>query len=301
MPQPVLALDIGGTKMAAALVDAGGRVLREVTRPTPAADETALWAAVSAVLSEARAGVAVAAVGIGCGGPLDVPAGSVSPINIPAWRDFPLPRLVGELVPGVPVALANDAVCMALGEQRHGAGRCVDTLLGTVVSTGVGGGLVAGGRPVSGRTGNAGHVGHVVVEPDGRRCPCGGRGCLETVAAGPHLVARAAERGWAGGDTAELARAARAGDPVAAEAFHRAGTALGQVFAGVAAVCDLDLVVVGGGVSAAGELLFEPLRAALARHARLEFLRGLRVVPAPLGPRAGLVGAACLARDAARP
>lgn len=285
---PVLALDVGGTKIAAALVE-GGRVQRHVRRPT--GDP---WASVVAVLDEAGGGRPVRGVGIACGGPIDPVAGTVSPINIDGWDGFPLRARVAELVPGVPVELAGDGVCTALGEAHHGAGRGVADLLGVVVSTGVGGGLVAGGRPVPGRTGNAGHVGHVVVEPDGTRCPCGGRGCLETVTSGPSLVRRARGRGWAGTDTSALAAAARAGDPVARAVFREGGLALGRVLASVAAVCDVDLVVLGGGVAAAGPLLLDPVAEALDVHAGLSFLRGLRVVPAELGERAGLVGAALL-------
>jgi glucokinase len=157
---------------------------------------------------------------------------------------------------------------------------------------------VLDGRPYTGRTGNAGHVGHVVVEHDGRRCPCGGRGCVETVAAGPAMVRWARANGWSAPPDAgarELADAAVAGDRVAQRAFHRGATALAAMIASVAAVCDLDLVVIGGGVAKSGPVLFDPLRAALPEYAGLDFLAGLRVLPAELGGEAGLVGAARLA------
>lgn len=297
MNPPTLALDVGGTKLAAALVDDAGRLRRTARRPTPS---TGVWDGAAALLGEVRGAEVVRGVGIGCGGPIDPAAGTVSPVNIPEWVCFPLRDRVEMLAEDVPVMLANDGVCMALGEQRHGAGRGVPDLLGVVVSTGVGGGLVAGGRPVTGRSGNAGHVGHVVVEPDGDRCGCGGRGCLETVTSGPNLVRRARRRGWVGGDAAELAASARAGDGVARDAFRRGGLALGRALASVAAVCDIDLTVLGGGVVESGELLLGPAREALTEHARLGFLHGVRVVPASLGPDAGLVGAAALL-DAWRP
>jgi glucokinase len=166
-----------------------------------------------------------------------------------------------------------------------------------VVSTGVGGGLVLDGAPYDGRTGNAGHVGHVVVDLDGEPCSCGGRGCVETVAGGPRMAGWARANGWSGGpraDAKELAVAARAGDPVARRAFERGGAAVAAMIASVAAVCDLDLVVIGGGVARSGPLLFDPLRTTLATHARLDYLRGLQVVAAELGGDAGLVGAAAL-------
>lgn len=297
-----LCLDIGGTKIAAGLADAGGALVHTAIRPTPAgAAAEEVWAAVAAIIADELrvADGAVTAVGIASAGPIDVHSGRVNPINIGSWRGFPLRDRVAAAVPGVPVRLGGDGVCMALGEHWAGAGGGARFLLGMVVSTGVGGGLVLDGVPYTGRTGNAGHVGHVVVEPDGRPCTCGGRGCVETVASGPWMVRWARENGWAappGAGARDLAAAAAAGDAVALRAFGRGATALAATIASVGAVCDLDLVVVGGGVAGSGALLFDPLRAALAGYAGLDFLSGLRVVPAALGGEAGLVGAARLAR-----
>jgi glucokinase len=293
----VLALDIGGTKIAAGLVDEAGTVLRTALRPTPLDDARQTFSAVRAVLDEVRSGQDVRGVGIACAGPVDTVAGTVSPINVPAWQAFPLRDLVAEVVPGVPVRLEGDGVCMALGEHRRGAGQGSGFLLGMVVSTGVGGGLVLDGQPYGGRTGNAGHIGHIVLEPDGLPCTCGGRGCVETVAAGPMMVRWARKQGWQAppdADAATLADAAHAGDPLACAAFERSGYAVGMAVASVAAVCDLDLVVIGGGVAKAGPLLFDPIRRALRVHAGLSYLKGLRVVSASLGAQAGLVGAAAL-------
>lgn len=299
-----LALDIGGTKIAAGLVDSGGKLVYTAIRPTPvttAADD--VWAAVEATIADALevADAAVTAVGIASAGPIDLRSGSVSPINIGSWDRFPLRDKVAAAVPGLPVVLAGDGVCMALGEHWIGAGRTAGPdarfLLGMVVSTGVGGGLVLDGVPYSGRTGNAGHVGHVVVELDGRPCTCGGHGCVETVASGPWMVRWARENGWsapAGAGASDLAAAA-ASDPLAQRAFHRGAKALAAMIASVGAVCDLDLVVIGGGVARSGPLLFDPLRAKLAEYAGLDFLSGLRVVPGELGGAAGLIGAARLA------
>jgi glucokinase len=295
-----LCLDIGGTKIAAGLADPGGALVYTAIRPTPA-DGSAeqVWAAVAAMIADAlrAADGAVAAVGIASAGPIDLHSGSVTPININCWHGFPLRDRVAATVPGVPVQLGGDGVCMALGEQWRGAGRGARFLLGMVVSTGVGGGLVLDGAPYAGRTGNAGHVGHVVVELDGQPCTCGGHGCVETVAAGPSLVRWARANGWSaprGAAAEELADAAVAGDAVAMRAFRRGARAVAAMIASVAAVCDLDLVVVGGGVAKTGRLLFDPLRAALTDYAGLDFLAGLRVVPAELGGEAGLIGAARL-------
>jgi glucokinase len=187
---------------------------------------------------------------------------------------------------------------MAMAEWWLGAGRGAQFMLGMVVSTGIGGGLVLDGAPYHGRTGNAGHVGHVVVEPDGPLCPCGGRGCVEMVASGPHLARWAHAHGWqapADADAKALAEAAANGDPVGLRAFRRGAQALAAMLASVAAVCDLDFVVIGGGVAKAGAVLFDPLREALTTYAGMDFIRDLRVQPAELGGDAGLVGAAYLA------
>jgi glucokinase len=294
-------MDIGGTKIAAALADSDGALVYNAIRPTPAtpaADD--VWAVVAAMITDAvrAADAPIAAVGIASAGPIDLPSGTVSPINIDSWDRFPLRDRVAAAVPGVPVLLGGDGVCMALGEHWLGAGRGARFVLGMVVSTGVGGGLVLGGHPYAGRTGNAGHVGHVVVEQDGRLCTCGGHGCVETVASGPWMVRWARDNGWSappGAGARDLAAAAQAGDPVAGRAFHRGAAALAAVIASVGAVCDLDLVVIGGGVANSGRLLFEPLRAKLSDYAGLDFISGLRVVPAELGGAAGLIGAARLA------
>ncbi|WP_193046273.1 ROK family protein [Mycolicibacterium baixiangningiae] len=294
-----LALDVGGTKIAAALVDADGTLVHQATRPTPRTDAEAVWAVTERLVEGALAagGGTVRRVGIASAGPIDLPSGTVSPINLTAWQRFPIVDRVAA-VTGVPVRLGGDGLCMAMGERWRGAARDAQFLLGMVVSTGVGGGLVLDGAPYDGRTGNAGHVGHVVVDPGGALCSCGGHGCVETVAAGPRMAQWARSQGWAAppeADALELADAAVAGDAVAQQAYERGARAVAAMIASVGAVCDLDLVVIGGGVARSGALLFDPLRAALADYAGLDFLRGLRVLPAQLGGDAGLVGAAALA------
>lgn len=292
----VLALDVGGTKMAAGIVSADHRVLIRAEAPTPAnagAEElfdTAVFV-LNAVLSQAPD--SVAALGVGCCGPMRWPAGDVSPVNIGGWRGFPLrDRLADEF--GLPTRVHNDAVCLVIGEALAGAGRGRSNVLGMVVSTGVGGGLVVDGRLLDGATGNAGHVGHVVVEPDGPACACGGRGCLEAVARGPALVAWAQSNGWTGPQSsgAALADAARAGDPVASEAFRRCGAAVGTAISSVAALLDLEVVAIGGGIAHAGDLVLPALFDAFGAHAGLEFVRRCRVVLA--APDSSLAGAAGL-------
>lgn len=295
-------MDIGGTKLAAGVVDEAGRVWHAERLPTPSGDAEAVWASLARVIERVRvAAAAVGApvprgVGVGCGGPMRWPDGVVSPLNIGGWRAFPLRERLTELLPGEPVRVHNDAIAFAAGEHWRGAGRGRHNLLGIVVSTGVGGGLVVRDRIVDGTTGNAGHIGHVVVDPAGPSCACGGRGCLEAIASGPATVAWARSNGWRAGqsDGLSLVADARAGHPVALAALARAGEALGVAIASAAALCDLQLIVIGGGLAAAGELLFGPLRKALARHARLSFTAGVPVMAAAGGEHAGLVGAAAL-------
>ena len=280
----VLALDIGGTKLAAGLVDGDGR-LSQVRRVPTGTDPTA-------ALADLVAGYPrVGAVGVGCGGPMRWPTGVVSPLQIPAWREFPLGDWLRGRT-GAPVRLHNDAACVAVAEHWRGGWGTAD-LLGMVVSTGVGGGLVLGGRLVDGASGNAGHLGHLVVDPDGPPCACGGRGCLEAYARGPAVVAWAAARGSAATDGRELAAEARAGEPVAQAAFARAGRALGLAIASAAALLDVRVVAVGGGLSQV-PALWPALRAELGQRARLGFLDGLVVEPTRLGQDAGLLGAAAL-------
>ncbi|TDD84894.1 ROK family protein [Actinomadura darangshiensis] len=300
----VLAVDIGGTKLAAALVEPDGRVVVQDRAPTPNApgvDGEELWQALEALLGKLVAdagGPPLAGVGVGCGGPMTWPAAEVSPLNIPAWRGFPLRERLRDRYPGLPVRIHNDAICVAIGEHWLGAGRGHGNVLGMVVSTGVGGGLILGGRLVNGASGNAGHIGHIIVDPGGPPCECGGRGCLEAVARGPGLVAWAREQGWRPGSRdatgVELAADARGADPVAGAAMRRAGRAIGIAIASATHLCDLEVVAIGGGLSQAGPLLFDPLADAFRTHARMEFARRVRIVPAELGQTAGLVGAAAL-------
>jgi len=297
MADITLAIDVGGTKIAVGLADPDGALVHTATRPTPHGDAEAVWAVVERLITETTADRAVRGVGIASAGPIQLSTGTVSPLNIRGWREFPIVDRVAALLPGVPVRLGGDGLCMALGEHRHGAGRGAQFLLGMVVSTGVGGGLILDGAPYDGASGNAGHVGHVVVDLNGEPCACGGHGCVEAIASGPQMVRWARDHGWAAPADAgakELAQAADAGNELAVLAFRRSATALAAMIASVGAVCDLDLAVIGGGVANAGPLLFDPLREALGGYARLDFLRGLSVVPAQLAGDAGLVGAAAL-------
>jgi glucokinase len=304
-PRPALAVDVGGTKLAAGLVEPAGRVLSWTQVPTPVGlHAEQLWRTLDALITGVLEGADVtpaelAGCGCGCGGPMEWPSGVVSPLNIPGWRAFPLRDRLAKRLGGITVRVHNDAICLVAAEHWRGAGRGRDNVLGMVVSTGVGGGLVLDGRLVAGASGNAGHIGHVVVDPEtGPLCGCGGRGCAEAIARGPALVAWAQSEGWRpdrkDATAKELADDGALGHPVGLAAMRRAGRALGIAIASATSLCDLEVVSVGGGLSQAGPLLFDPLEEALRAHARLGFTRQVSVVPAALGQSAGLVGAAAL-------
>jgi glucokinase len=278
----VLAIDIGGTKMAAAIVDANGTILDRgqcATAARGSADE--LFGDLADLLEglawQAQAPVAC---GVGCGGPMTAGGASVSPVNIPAWRGFPLHGRLAELT-GMPVFVDNDAKALALGEGWKGAAVGVDDFIGMVVSTGVGGGIVLDGRLLDGAQGNAGHIGHVVVEPDGRVCACGGRGCLEAEASGTAI--------------AEIT--GRPPKEASAEVIARTGRLVGLAVASVANLLDLRLAVVAGSVALGfGEPFFAAAQAEIDERARLEFARGTVIRAAALGADGPLVGAAAVAR-----
>ncbi|MFD7229862.1 ROK family protein [Streptomyces sp. NPDC059881] len=305
----VAALDIGGTKIAGALVDGSGSILLRAQRPTPAREDgETVMRAVASVIGELAGSplwLHVTAVGIGSAGPVDASAGTVSPVNVPGWRGFPLVDRVRAATGGLPAELVGDGVAMTAAEHWQGAARGYDDALCMVVSTGVGGGLVLGGKLHPGPTGNAGHIGHISVDLDGDPCPCGARGCVERIASGPNIARRAIERGWRPGpdgdaSAAAVAAAAAAGDRVAIASFERAAQALAAGIAATATLVEIRIAVIGGGVAGAGEILFAPLRRALRDYATLSFVQGLVVAPALTGTDAGLLGAAAAASPGLR-
>ena len=299
----VLALDVGGTKLGAAVVDDAGRILGRGRVPSPTGtDPEPLYEALLACAAAALRGADVipgdlSGIGVAAAGPMVWPSGEVSPLNMPAWRGFPLRKRLAEEFASDRVLIHNDAVGLTVGEHWKGAGAGAANLLGMTVSTGVGGGLILHGRLDHGASGNAGHVGHVVVEPDGPVCACGGRGCLEAIASGPNTVRRALDEGWRPGpgvtaDGVALAAAATAGDDLALRNVARAGRAVGTAIASCASLLDLEVAAVVGGFSQSGPPFWEPLRQAFATHAGLPFAAACRVVPGRMGEAAGLLGAA---------
>jgi glucokinase len=273
-----VAVDIGGTKVAAGVVDDTGALLCSEVAPTPGdSDGEVLFATVARLVDEVRTGDE-AVVGVGCGGPMSDGNALVSPLNIPAWRNFALRQRMGD-VTGLPVFVDNDAKALARGEGWVGAASSAPNFIAMVVSTGVGGGIFLDGRLLDGDAGNAGHIGHVIVEPSGRMCGCGARGCLEAEASG----------------LAILATTGRPPAEAGPEVIERAGRLVGRAVASVANLLDLPLAVVGGSVALGfGERFFVAAQAEVDERCQLAFSRGARVIPAGLGGAGPLVGAAAV-------
>jgi glucokinase len=201
-------------------------------------------------------------------------------------------------VPDVPVTLRIDGLCITLAEHWIGAARGADNVMGMIVSTGVGGGLILGGRTVPGPTGNAGHIGHIEVAGFDDPCSCGGRGCLEAVASGPNTVRWARSEGFDGETGEDLATAYAAGDGVAIAAVRRAATAIGRAIASASALVDLDVVAIGGGFSHVTPDLFELIREPIEERVNSAYVRRVRVVPSGLSGDGPLIGAAALVHRA---
>jgi glucokinase len=304
-----VAVDLGGTKVDAALVDAGGRLVlgsRHRAATGPGQSPESLTAAIRSVCSRATdaAGPAhrVIGVGIGAAGPLRGDGTRVSPLNMPGVRDFALPAAVGRVAsPGAsgrgdpPVRVALDGTCIALAELRFGALRGIRNGIALVVSTGIGGGIVIDGRVIRGDTGNAGHVGQSWVRrPDPSDAVVA---TLEAVASGPATVRWANAHGWHGSDGRQLAADLRAGDPVGVRAVRRSADAVGQALAAYAALLDIRVAAIGGGFANVADDYLALVEAAAHRVALLPAAAELRVVPAELGDDAPLVGAALLVHE----
>lgn len=309
-----IGIDIGGTKVAAGVVDDGGQLLAASRRPTPRDDPVRLMELVAEVVTELRAEHDVAAVGVGAAGWVDAARTTVLFAPNLAWRNTPLHADLSRLV-DLPVDVENDANAAAWGEYRFGAGEREPHTVVLTIGTGIGAGIITDGELRRGRFGIAGEPGHLRVVPGGRLCGCGNHGCLEQYCSGTALVRAAKEIArerpadavrlleLAGGDLDAIdgpivTAAAREGDHAAVDCFEEVGRWLGQGLADLTAILDPGRFVIGGGVADAGELLLAPAR---ETYAAVVSGRGYRpladVVPARLGGDAGLIGAADLARQ----
>ncbi len=302
----VIGMDVGATNIRSARVDATGTLLARDRRPTCADQgrDTVVEHIVGSI--HAVSDDTVEAVGIGVPGPLDPDTGIVyAPPNMTGWGDEPLRDLVAYKI-GKRVALENDANAWGLGEAWLGAGRDRSSLILLTLGTGIGGCLVLGGRPWHGAHNVGCEIGHIVYDPDGVPCGCGSRGCLEQYASATGIARRAAEGIEGGAKTtlrvegltsASVHEAAVAGDAFAREIIEETGRILGVGLTTLCNFFDPELIVVGGGAAAAGEMLFDPMRAELAARA-IQMPAGLPpIVPPQLGEDAGILGAARLVME----
>ena len=313
------ALDLGGTKLRALVADLEGRVYGEDIRPSHT--EEGLEAVTSRMVDSLQAAARQAGadlaglkgVGIASPGAVDVLRGVVpSAPQLPGWHDIPLrDRMAGRLE--LPVVLENDATAAALGEHIFGGGRGTRHMLYLTVSTGIGGGIIIGGKVYRGASGAAGELGHVLIDPHGPPCGCGAHGCLESFASGT-AIARLGEELLARGESAVLAelleregpvtaemmkRAADLGDVASREAFRQAGHYLGIALASFVNIFNPEVILIGGGVAGAGDLLLEPARTTMETLAMSQPLKDVQVGLAGLGDRAGLLGMIARLREVA--
>ncbi|WP_331723088.1 ROK family protein [Nocardia sp. NBC_00511] len=294
----ILALEIGTTDFAVSPVRDDVDVAEIRRAPLP---RTAPWDVCRDLLLEVAGGAEVSALGIACGGAIDMAAGMIAPSGIPSWRaGFGVVEAARVLFPQASVQLGSDGLCLALAERTFGAtAGCTDSLALRVSDT-ITGGITIGGFVLVGRTGNAGNFGHLLIPGFDESCDCGGRGCLAAVASGASASRWARERGWHGDGVADLINAADVGNGVAIEALSRAGTALGRAIASAAALLDVELVALGGTLPQAGGVLWKPLRAAVVEHAKQLYLPSLRVVSSEVGEIGVIAGAGVLALSLAR-
>ncbi|WNI30165.1 ROK family protein [Streptomyces sp. ITFR-6] len=298
----VIALDVGGTGMKAALVGADGALLYEARRatgrergPDAVVESILAFAADLRAYGEEHFGESALAAGVAVPGIVDAENGvALFSANL-GWSDIPMRRLLGERL-GVPVALGHDVRTGGLAEGRIGAGRGADRFVFIPLGTGIAGAIGIGGSIEAGAHGSAGEIGHIVIRPDGPDCSCGQRGCLETLAS-----AAAVSRAWAiasgdpKADAADCAKAVESGDPAALAVWHDAVDALAAGLVTALTLLDPRTLIIGGGLAEAGETLFTPLRAAVEE--RITFQKLPHIVPAALGDTAGCLGAGLLAWD----
>ncbi len=293
-----LAIDIGATKIAIAIADQDLRFIhRRTILISDSPDLTRdFHREILGIVSNSS--FEVLGIGIASAGPIDRATGVISPVNIPTWRDFNLITFVQEILPGVPVSFLQDAVAVAYAEKRIGAGVDFQHMLGMVVSTGVGGGLILNDEIFHGELGNAGFFGHHSIDFNGAPCRCGRLGCVESISSGPSMVSFAQASGWSGPTNFEsLSESARSGDVLALAAIERGTHGLAVGILNTLAILDISAVVIGGGVSFAGEIFWKPLRQHLRNeYTHMTLAREPIVVPAKLEKDAGLLGAALSAK-----
>ncbi|MBP7897600.1 MAG: ROK family protein [Candidatus Planktophila sp.] len=292
-----LGVDVGATKVAIATVGDDFKVRQKIEVSTKCGDGSELWANIAEAATRFMSTEtgALKGIGVASAGPLDVVKGTLSPVNIPVWRDFPIIDCFKEISKGTPVVLHGDAMALAHAEQKLGAGQGLKNMLGMVVSTGVGGGLILNDQVFTGESGNAYFLGHASVNFEGPICACGRRGCVEAYASGPRMVAQAQARGWKSTDTSFIALVedAKKGDALALSAIDDGTKALAVGIINALGSLDISHVVIGGGVTESGEIFWGPLREHVKKEASfIGFLREIHLHKAALVRDAGVLGAA---------
>jgi len=313
MSDYVLGVDLGGTQIRAALVDMSGQIRTRSNALTQAEEgQEAVLDRIFQCVAQAMGSTPkdqIRGIGIGAPGPLNPWTGVVEEAaNLPGWHDVPLAHMVEERFE-LPTLLGNDANVAALAKRRFGAGQGTANLIYMTVSTGIGGGIIVDGELLLGAAGLAGEVGHQTIDVNGPPCNCGNTGCLEVLAAGPAIARRTVERLREGATSvipdlvngemdqvsaAVVSKAALEGDSLAVEMLRIAGFYIGVGIVNLIHLFNPELIVIGGGVSKAGDLLFDPIRSTVNERAMTSMQQGVRIVPAALGDDVGLLGAACL-------
>lgn len=308
MTQWVIGVDLGGTQIRAVRSDRDGQLAErtaQLTRPeqgSQAAFERVLES-IQEVIEDVPVGD-IAGIGIGAPGPIDAEGRLHNPPNLPGWEPFSLTERISDRF-GVPAFAGNDANLAALGERRFGGGQGVDDLIYMTVSTGIGGGIVSGGRLLLGARGYAGEIGHQTLVAEGPMCGCGQPGHLEALASGPAIAGEALRRIEQGVQTSlathrqelnaqHVSQAADAGDQLAIELLAQAGRYIGLGLVNLIHILEPSLVLIGGGVSQAGDWLFEPIRRTVHERVMSPVFRSVQILPAALGEDVGLLGAAAL-------
>ncbi len=315
-------IDLGGTTYAAGLFDSGGKLVDRVSHDTPHADNPHAVADALAATVRTQLGAqgkrleGVPGLAIGFPGPVDPQAGVVKKApNVPCLGGYPLTEELARRLDGIKVSLQNDAYCATLAELRWGAGKNVRNLVMLTLGTGIGGGVAINDEVIRGPRQILGEIGHMVLDPGGRRCGCGNCGCFEALAARDAIIEMAQRAIQTGkptvlndkvhGDQTALTpkvvtEAAEAGDGAAIEILERVGFIIGLALCTCIVLTDPDLIVIGGGIAAAGELLFEPIRRTVRARSLISGFEVDRIVPAQFGNLAGIYGAGALAWDRAR-
>lgn len=295
MAKNSLAVDIGATKAAIAIVNNELKIIDQISVPTGTKD--GIWEDIALATQQliSKNNLSIEAIGIGSAGPIDVTAGTISPVNITSWRDFPIVEKFRALLNVQRIELCGDAIALTIAESKIGAGKGISNFLGMVVSTGIGGGLVLSGEVFKGQTGNAGYFGHHSINFQSEICRCGRNGCVEYFASGPSMVRIAKELGWSNSveNFESLAADAKSGNQFAIQSIDSGAHALAVGIINVLAVLDIDTVIVGGGVTKAGAIYWDALKSHVFNEGkRVGFIKQVDLRRSELNADAGLIGAA---------